>query len=127
MVYRLLAYSVITFHVTFVIFVGAGGLLMWRYPRTAWFHLPAVAWGVAIEWSGAVCPLTPLENWLHHRSGQPVYRGDFIDRYVMPFLYPEGLTHETQLGLAVALILLNTVIYALWLLRCRPFGNRCGN
>ena len=114
----ILADLVVLLHAAFVLFVAAGGLLVWRWPRLVWVHLPALVWGVGIEWSGAICPLTPLEIWLRERAGQVDYRGDFVDHYVMPILYPVGLTRERQLGLGVAVILLNLVIYGWWLRRC---------
>jgi hypothetical protein len=118
-VYGLLANLAVLVHAAFVVFVVAGGLLVWRVPRVAWVHLPAVAWGVMIEWSGGVCPLTPLELWLRDRAGQAVYRSDFIEHYVTPVLYPDGLTRELQIGLGVAALLLNVVVYAGWLRRRR--------
>ena len=116
--YRLLTDLVVLLHAGFVAFVAAGGLLVWRRPRLAWVHLPAVVWAVGIEWSGAICPLTPLEVWLRRRAGQTGYRGDFIDHYVLPLLYPAGLTRELQIGLGAAALLLNLVVYG-WCLRRR--------
>ena len=66
--YSLLADLVVTLHLAFVGFVVLGGLAVWRWPRLAWVHVPAVVWGVGIELSGAVCPLTPWESWLRHRA-----------------------------------------------------------
>ena len=114
-----LADLVVLLHAAFAAFVAAGGLLVWRRPRLAWVHLPALVWGVGIEWSGAICPLTPLEIWLRQRAGQAGYRGDFIDHYVMPILYPAGLTRERQFGLGAAVLLLNLVVYGWWLRRRR--------
>ena len=116
--YRLLTDLVVLLHAGFVAFVAAGGLLVWRRPRLAWVHLSAVVWAVGIEWSGAICPLTPLEVWLRRRAGQTGYRGDFIDHYVLPLLYPTGLTRELQIGLGAAALLPNLVVYG-WCLRRR--------
>ena len=121
--YGLLASLVVLLHVGFVTFIVVGGLLVWRSPRVAWVHLPGVAWGVGIEWSGAICPLTPLEIWLRHRAGQAGYRGDFIDHYVMPLLYPAGLTLEMQFGFGIAILLLNLLVYG-WLLHRRRLAGR---
>ena len=103
-------------HFAFVVFVVLGGLLVVRWPRLIWLHVPAVLWGVFIELSGSICPLTPLENQLRRRQGQELYEGDFVAHYILPVLYPEGLTRGHQLflgGLALAInIAMYTFIFA---------------
>ena len=117
MSYSLLADLVVGLHLAFVLFVVLGGLLALRWPRIAWLHLPAVAWGALIEWRGWICPLTPLEMGLRRRAGEAGYEGGFLDHYLIPLLYPPGLTRELQLGLAVGVVLLNAVVYAVVLRR----------
>jgi hypothetical protein len=112
-----LADLVVLLHAAFVLFVLAGGLLLLRWPKVAWLHIPAAVWGVIVELTGWVCPLTPLENWLRARAGAEVYAGDFVARYVVPTLYPEGLTRNSQLLLGAGALLLNATIYALVLRR----------
>ena len=113
--YGLLADLVVVIHLAFVIFAGIGGVVVWRLPWIAFLHLPAVAWGVAIEWSGATCPLTPLESLLRQRDGVVSYGSGFIERYLLPALYPADLTRQIQLGLGVALLVFNLLIYCRWL------------
>jgi hypothetical protein len=115
----LLADLILVFHVGFVMFVAFGGLLVLRWPRVAWVHLPAAIWGAGIELTGGICPLTPLENVLRERAGEAGYQGDFVARYLLPVLYPEGLTRDAQLVLGVAVIAANTVLYTLALTRAR--------
>jgi len=79
-------------------------------------HLPAAVWGAVVEFSGTVCPLTPLENSLRARAGQRVYSGDFIERYLLPLLYPAGLTRVGQLALGAIVVGLNCAVYA-WIWR----------
>jgi hypothetical protein len=110
--YRVLAEGVLLAHFAFVAFVVAGGLLVLRWPRVAWAHLPCAAWGAWVELSGRVCPLTPLENELRRRAGQAGYGEGFLEHYVVPVLYPSGLTREIQIGLGVGVLLLNAVVYA---------------
>ena len=114
----LLADLTVLAHAAFVVFVVAGGLAVWRWPRVAWAHVPAAVWGVAIEWTGAVCPLTPLENRLRALGGGGAYSGDFVGEYVLPLLYPAGLTRPVQIALGTLVLLLNAAIYG-WLLRRR--------
>ena len=80
MVYRVLADVVVLIHLGFVLFVVAGGFLVLRWPRMAWVHVPAAVWGVVVEWSGWICPLTPLENWLLVHGGAAGYSGGFVER-----------------------------------------------
>ena len=115
--YPLLADAVLLFHLAFIIFVVLGAALVWRYPRLAWLHLPAVLWAAGMEFSGRVCPLTPLENHLRRLSGEAGYGGGFIEHYLLPIIYPHGLTHQLQLALGAAVIAINVVAYAL--IRCR--------
>jgi hypothetical protein len=122
MVFRLLADAVVVVHLAFVAFVVLGGVLVLRRPRTAWLHLPAVIWAIWVEAAGWICPLTPLENWLRRRGGLDVYASDFVERYLVPLLYPASLTRELQWTLAVAVTLVNTVVYARLLLGRRKPG-----
>lgn len=115
----LLADLILVLHVCFVMFVAFGGLLVVRWPRLAWVHLPAAVWGAGIELTGGICPLTPLENVLRERAGEAGYEGDFVARYLLPVLYPEGLTREAQLVLGLAVIAANTVLYTVALTRAR--------
>jgi hypothetical protein len=106
-----LADVVVGLHLAFVVFVIGGGLLVLRWPRVAWAHVPAAAWGAIVEFTGWPCPLTPLENWLRERAGSSGYSGDFVARYLMPALYPAELTRELQIVLGLAVIALNVAVY----------------
>jgi hypothetical protein len=108
---RILAGTVVAVHLAFVLFVALGGLLVWRWRRLAWAHLPAVAWGVWIELSGDICPLTPLENRLRSLGGEAAYAGDFVGHYLLPVLYPEGLSRGVQAVLAAGVLALNAGVY----------------
>ncbi|HEV2149765.1 MAG TPA: DUF2784 domain-containing protein [Longimicrobiaceae bacterium] len=119
MLYRWLADAVVLVHLGFVLFVVLGGLLVLRRPRLAWLHVPAALWGVWIEFSGRVCPLTPLENRLRRLGGEAGYSGGFIDRYVVSLLYPEGLSRSLQLVLGALVLTLTLAIYARLLWRTR--------
>jgi hypothetical protein len=114
---RLLADLVVLAHAVFVAFVVLGGLAVFFRPRIAWVHVPAAAWGVIVEYSGALCPLTPLEIELRRRGGEAGYSGGFIEQYLVAALYPEGLTREWQIALGTAALAINVAIYG-WLLGC---------
>lgn len=111
MVHRLCADALVVIHLAFVVFVMAGGLLvLWR-PVVRWIHLPAAAWGALIEFAGWICPLTPWEATLRRRAGQSGYAGGFVEHYVLPVLYPAGLTSGVQVALGVLVIAVNLGIY----------------
>ena len=113
MIYRLLADATVVLHFGFVLFVIGGGILVWRYPRLAWLHVPAALWGALIEFAGWVCPLTPLENWLREQGGQQAYATSFVEHYLMPVLYPASLTREVQWVLGGLVLVVNVILYAL--------------
>ncbi|MEP7151716.1 MAG: DUF2784 domain-containing protein [Nitrospira sp.] len=114
--YRLGADLVLLLHLTFVLFVMAGGLLVLKRPRLAWVHLPAVAWGAVVEFTGWICPLTPLENALRTLAGASIYDAGFIQHYLLPLLYPADLTRGSQLILGMIVIGVNVALYG-WLWR----------
>ena len=126
MPWALLADAVVVLHVGFVIFAVLGGLLVLRWPRVAWAHVPAAIWAALVELAGWMCPLTPLEQWLRLRAGSTAYTGDFVEHYVLPVLYPDWLTRPTQLALGALVVVLNVAAYAavfrLRRARRRPLG-----
>jgi hypothetical protein len=119
MPYALLADTVLLLHLAFIAFAVLGGLLVLRWRRAAWLHLPALAWGAFIEFSGGICPLTPLENALRAAAGRAVYSQGFVERYLVPLIYPGELTRELQFVLGGALVGINLAIYGLVLYRRR--------
>jgi imidazolonepropionase-like amidohydrolase len=112
---RLLADGIVLVHLGFVLFAVLGGVWVLARPRLAWVHVPAVVWAAAVEIGGWWCPLTPLENRLRRAAGDPTYAGGFVERYLLPWLYPQGLTRASQVALGAGVLLLNAAIYAvLW-------------
>ncbi len=111
MIYRILADLVALTHFAFIVFALLGGLLALRWRWVPWAHVPAVVWGAAVEFFGCFCPLTPLENALRRQGGSVGYSGGFIERYLMPLIYPEELTREIQLLLGCVLVVLNLAVY----------------
>ena len=111
MLYRLLADCVVLLHVAFVVFVVLGGFLTWRWRGVVWAHVPCALWGIAIEYGGWVCPLTPLENALRARAGLEGYAGGFVEHYVIPVLYPAGLSRPGQATLGTLVLVVNLVAY----------------
>lgn len=106
-----LADLVVLVHVAFIVFVLLGGLLALRWRWTPLAHLPAVIWGAAVEFFGWVCPLTPLENMLRRAGGGAAYSVTFVERYLVPLVYPAELTRELQILLGGTVVVVNAAVY----------------
>ena len=119
MLYSWLANLVLIVHLGFVLFVALGGLAVLKWPRLAWVHLPAAAWGAWIELTMRICPLTPLENRLLHLAGERGYAGGFLEHYLLQTVYPTGLTRSDHLALGVGVVVLNLIVYGFVLRRRR--------
>ncbi|MGA9523027.1 MAG: DUF2784 domain-containing protein [Myxococcaceae bacterium] len=126
MVLNVLADLVVVIHLAFVAFIMLGGLLVFRWRWVAWLHLPTAIWGTAIEFAGWICPLTPLENWLRAQSGGTPYERGFVEHYLLPVLYPSGLSRTDQFVLGALVLGINLTIYAIVLgrLRCSRSSRR---
>ena len=117
MFFRLLADAVFALHLGFIAFAVAGALCVLRRPRLVWLHVPAAVWAVWIELTGWICPLTPLENHLRARAGQQGYEGGFIEHYLLPVIYPGGLTPKVQVVLGTTILAVNLFAYGVLLRR----------
>jgi hypothetical protein len=113
LLYRLLADATVIVHLAFILFVVFGGLLALRWRRVVWLHVPAALWGAVVEFTGRICPLTPLENRFRLASGAPTYSRSFIEHYLVPFIYPADLTREAQIALGLMVVALNAAVYGL--------------
>ena len=130
MIYRLLADLVFLAHLAFVVFVVVGSIAVLWKPKLAWLHVPAFAWGALIEFAGWICPLTPWEQSLRRLAGEKGYSGGFVEHYLFPLLYPDGLTRDVQIVLGVLVLAINAAAYGFILWRLRsvrvasdPVGN----
>ena len=112
--YRIAADVILAIHLGFIAFVMLGGLLGLRYRWAAFVHIPAAVWGAFVEISGRICPLTTLENSLRRSAGESGYPESFVEHYLIPIIYPAGLTRSVQLAFAGLVIIVNVVIYG-WL------------
>jgi hypothetical protein len=118
MFYSILADIVVVIHLAFILFVALGGLLALRLRPIIWLHVPALIWAMLLEFRGWICPLTPLENWLRFQAGEAGYHGGFIEHYLIPLMYPAGLTRDAQMLIGALAFILNICIYGyVWFCR----------
>ena len=120
--YKIIADALVMAHFLFIAFVVAGGAIVVYRPCMAWLHLPAVLWGAVVEFAGWICPLTPLENHFRVLAGSAAYSGDFVAQYLLPLIYPENLTRETQIALGLLVVVINIIFYALAVKKHRSYS-----
>jgi hypothetical protein len=113
MVSRILADFLLALHLFFIVFAVCGSFLALRWPRVVWIHLPAAIWAALVTLLGGICPLTELENALRHGAGMAGYPDGFVGSLLLPLIYPHGLTRSLQIGLGVAVVMLNGIGYGL--------------
>lgn len=127
MIFSALADLVVGFHLLFILFAVLGGILvLWRR-GFLWLHLPILVWAALIEFAGWICPLTPLENRLRVRGGGMAYPGSFVERYIVPLVYPAALTRRNQIFLGCLLVALNALVYGLAWGRSARRRRGCGH
>jgi hypothetical protein len=108
---HILATTIALFHLFFILFVLFGGFLVLKWPRVMWLHVPAAVWGVLIEFAGWWCPLTKWENYFLQQAGRAGYSGGFVGHYIMPVIYPAGLTRGLEIAIGLFVLVLNLGIY----------------
>ncbi len=118
MFYRIAADTLLIVHLAFIVYVVFGGVLAIRVRWSPYAHLPAAAWGAFVELGNRICPLTVWENNLRGLAGDAGYTTSFVDHYLLPVIYPAGLTRDVQIGLAALVVLANVAIYG-WIWRRR--------
>ena len=119
MIYLVLADLVLILHFLFILFVMLGAVLVFRWKRVAWIHVPCALWGAWIEFQGWICPLTPVENHFRRLGGEAGYSGGFVEQYLVPLIYPSGLTRRTQIQVGVVVVAINVAVYGLIIWRRR--------
>jgi len=115
LIYLFLANGILIMHLAFILFVVFGGVGIFHIRWIPWLHIPVVFWGALIEFSGWICPLTPLENYFRGLAGQSGYDTGFVHHYLLKIIYPDGLTRTAQILLGLAVLIINLLVYAVYL------------
>ena len=121
--YELAADLTLIVHFAFIIFVVFGALLFFVSTKIIYVHVPALIWGIYIELTHSVCPLTYLENWFLQKTNLTTYSEGFIQNYLVPIVYPTNLTDDLQTYLAIVLIVLNVIVYGLIISKLKKIIN----
>lgn len=108
---RIAADFLVILHFGFIVFVVIGGLFVFRWRWVMYLHIPAAVWGALVEFKGWLCPLTPLEQYFRRLSGIS-YQGGFVEHYILPLVYPVGLTRPMQIFFGIFVVAVNVVIYS---------------
>ena len=111
--YEVIADLILIVHFSFIIFVVFGALLFFVSTKIIYAHVPALIWGIYIELTHSVCPLTYLENWFLQKANLTTYSEGFIQNYLVPIVYPKNLTDNLQIYFAIVLIVANMIMYGL--------------
>ena len=111
--YEFLAKIVLLIHLFFIFFVVIGAFSYLIKPKLLYLHLLSLGWGIYIQFTSSICPLTYLENWLLIKGKASFYDGGFIENYVMRIVYPEGINSNIQMIFGIILVILNIFFYAL--------------
>lgn len=119
MLYQILAEITLAVHFLFIVYVILGALLVLKWQWTAFIHIPAACWGALIMFMGWICPLTPLENRFRRLAGGEGYEAGFIEYYIWPIVYPEGLSRELQIYLGIGVVVVNVIIYGIFIMKKR--------
>jgi hypothetical protein len=109
--HQLAAITIAILHLAFILFVLFGAILVLRWRWVMWIHLPAAVWGVLIEFFGWWCPLTKWENYFLRQAGRAGYDTGFLAHYIMPIIYPAGLTRTHEIVIGAFVLILNSGIY----------------
>lgn len=121
--YEFLATLTLILHFLFIIFVVFGGLLFFIKKWMILIHLPALIYGIYVEFTQSICPLTYLENFLLQKAKLTTYSTSFIQNYLIPIIYPINLTKDIQINLAISLIIINAVIYTVVVIKYKNNNN----
>ncbi len=113
MLYSILSRLIVLLHFAFILFVLFGALLVLKWPKIAWLHVPLALWGIIVEYFNFICPLTPWENHFRKLAGSTVYESGFIAHYIIPLMYPEALSRNLQFILGSVVLLINCLIYGI--------------
>ncbi|SFP78641.1 Protein of Unknown function [Amycolatopsis arida] len=78
-------------HFAALLYIGLGGFLAWRWPRSIFVHVFFAAWGFLVLALPLPCPLTVAEDHLRGLQGLGPLPGGFNEYYIYDVIVPREL------------------------------------
>ncbi|TCP57224.1 uncharacterized protein DUF2784 [Tamaricihabitans halophyticus] len=78
-------------HFIALAYIGLGGFLAWRWPKSIFVHMFFALWGVLVVTFPLPCPLTSVENYFRQLQGLGDLPGGFNEYYIYGVLFPDRL------------------------------------
>ncbi len=116
-----MADAVLIVHLAYIAWVIFGAFLTRGRPWLAWAHVIMIVYGIIVETTPLVCPLTLAENWCETRAGILPYHGPFLLHYLDAIVYP-NVPVALLVAVAVSVCVLNLGIYARRFLKHASLG-----
>ncbi|WP_018686753.1 DUF2784 domain-containing protein [Actinokineospora enzanensis] len=118
--FALLAGATVVVHFAALLYIGLGGFLAWKWPRSILLHVFFAAWGVIVNVTPVSCPLTALENYFRAHQGLGPLPGGFNQYYIYGSIVPEGYLKVVAVGAVMLLVFSYVGVYILWRNRKSP-------
>lgn len=119
--YLAMADGVLVVHLAFIAWVIFGAFFTRGRPWLAWVHVITIVYGIVVETTALVCPLTLAENWCEARAGVLPYHGPFLLHCLDATVYPR-VPVALLVAVAVTVCVLNLGIYARRFLKDASLG-----
>jgi len=110
----LLADVTVVVHFAALLYIGLGGFIAWRWPRSFFVHIFFAAWGIAVNMLPINCPLTAVEDYFRGQQGLGPLPGGFNEYYIYGELVPRPLLPVVAVGAVVLLIVSYVGLYVRW-------------
>lgn len=109
-----LAAATMVAHFVALAYIGWGGFLAWRWPKTIFLHVFFAAWGVLVNVAPIPCPLTELENHFRRQQGLGDLPGGFNEHYIYGELFPAEMLPLVGVFAVVLLVVSYAGVYVRW-------------
>jgi uncharacterized membrane protein len=113
-VYGFLADATMVVHFAALLYIGLGGFLAWRWPKSIFLHVFFALWGIAINVLPITCPFTALEDWARAKQGLGPLPGGFNEYYIYGEIVPRPLLPVVAVGAIVLLVLSYVGVWVRW-------------
>ena len=109
-----LASTTMVVHFLALLYIGLGGFLAWRWPRSIYLHVFFAVWGVAVNVLPLDCPLTEVENYFRGQQGLGDLPGGFNEHYIIGVLFPADYIPVVTVVAVVVLVISYVGVFVRW-------------